>query len=163
VQCSAFLHSHINDQICIRIAVTTLRPSLSRRCSSKLNSFKTCENLQMHVVLCNECYKATEQQKNCTCNSCAKVCRLLRSPCWQMLEKASITYKRVYRATPSSISTTADILHRFRSTRDERIYVFQIQIRSINFISKSNPNSKIDSFKIQILFKIQNPINVVIC
>jgi len=37
------------------------------------------------------------------------------------------------------------------STKDERIYVFQIQIRSNNFISKFNPNPKSDSFQIQIL------------
>jgi len=32
------------------------------------------------------------------------------------------------------------------SIKDERIYVFQIQIRSNNFISKFNPNPKSDSF-----------------
>ena len=37
--------------------------------------------------------------------------------------------------------------------RDEQIYVFLIQIRSNNFIPKSSPNPKTESFKIKILFK----------
>jgi len=45
--------------------------------------------------------------------------------------------------------------------RDERIYVFQIQICSNDFISNSNPNPKTDSFKIQILFKNQIRITVI--
>ena len=38
-------------------------------------------------------------------------------------------------------------------TCHERIYVFQMQIRTNNFVSKCIPNPKTDSFKIHILFK----------
>jgi len=37
--------------------------------------------------------------------------------------------------------------------KDERIYVFQMQSKYNNFVSKSNPNPKIDSFNIQIIFQ----------
>jgi len=80
-------------------------------------------------------------------------CKKIPNNIIKFISNPNLDKQKLYNSNPiqKSAGFKSQLMLIYR--RDEQIYVFLIQIRSNNFIPKSSPNPKTESFKIKILFK----------